>query len=170
MVTQWLRQWWVTLPIYTTIQSKLEWHLPPFLSSSPHHSQTANISSQSVSPHHYHQYVIKLYPSSADVKMVIGFRQLWYTCQSLKPITFTAPPASATCSTSYHAVPFIRYNGSKCVWNPMLNVSRSWSFWSNQRLGNLPRDISSGDLAVFKGSDPKHLCVSLRDWHESKVW
>ena len=27
-------------------------------------------------PHHYHQYVVKLYPSSVDVKMVIGYRQL----------------------------------------------------------------------------------------------
>ena len=43
-------QWWVTLPIYTTIQSKLWWRLHPFLSSSPHHSQTANVSSQSVLP------------------------------------------------------------------------------------------------------------------------
>ena len=43
-------RWRVTLPIYTTIQSKLQWHLHPFLSSLPHHSQTANISSQSVLP------------------------------------------------------------------------------------------------------------------------
>ena len=43
-------RWQVTLPIYTTIQFKLQWHLHPFLSSSPHHSQTANVSSQSVLP------------------------------------------------------------------------------------------------------------------------
>ena len=43
-------QWWVTLLIYTTIQSKLQWCLHPFLSSSPHHSQTANVSLQSVLP------------------------------------------------------------------------------------------------------------------------
>ena len=98
--------WQVTLPIYTTIQSKLQQHLHPFLSSLPHHSQTANVSLQSVPPHHYHQYDIKLYPSSVNVKMVIGFRWLWCTCQSSKPITFSALPASATCSTSYHhAVP-----------------------------------------------------------------
>ena len=42
--------WWVTLLIYTTIQSKLWQHLHPFLSSLPHHSQTVNISSQSVLP------------------------------------------------------------------------------------------------------------------------
>ena len=46
----WTSCWWVTLLIYTTIQSKLQWHLPPFLSSSPHHSQTANVSLQSVLP------------------------------------------------------------------------------------------------------------------------
>ena len=38
------------MPIYTTIQFKLRQRLHPFLSSSPHHSQTANISSQSVLP------------------------------------------------------------------------------------------------------------------------
>ena len=43
--------WWrVTLPIYTTIQSKLRHRLHPFLSSSPHHSHTANVSLQSVLP------------------------------------------------------------------------------------------------------------------------
>ena len=36
-------------------------------------------------------------------------------------------------------------------------------FLSNQRLGNLPEDIGSGDLAEFKGSGSKCLCVSLRD-------
>ena len=46
----WVWQWRVTLLIYTTIQSKLRQHLHPFLSSSPHHSQTANISLQSVLP------------------------------------------------------------------------------------------------------------------------
>ena len=38
------------MPIYTTIQSKLQRHLHPFLSSLPHHNQTANVSSQSVLP------------------------------------------------------------------------------------------------------------------------
>ena len=42
--------WWVTLPIYTTIQSKLRQCLYPFSSSLPHHSQTANVSLQSVLP------------------------------------------------------------------------------------------------------------------------
>ena len=43
-------RWWVTLPIYTTIQSNFRWCLYPFLSSLPHHSQMANVSSQSVLP------------------------------------------------------------------------------------------------------------------------
>ena len=60
-------------------------------------------------PHHYHQYVIKLYPSLVNVKMVIKFRQLWCTSQSLKPITFSAPQSFC------HLLNFI-----PCSPNPLL--------------------------------------------------
>ena len=97
--------WQVTLPIYNTIQSKLQWHLHPFLSSSSHHSQTANVSSQSVLP------IITINMLSNSIPLQLMSR--W----SLDSDDYHAhvniqnqlhsqhPPASTNCSTLFYAVP-----------------------------------------------------------------
>ena len=43
-------------------------------------------------------------------------------------------------------------------------------FWSIQWLGNPVEYIDSGDLAEFEGDGSKRICVSLWDWHESRIW
>ena len=98
--------WQVTLPIYTIIQSKLWWHPPPFLSSSPHHSQTANISSQSVLPHHYHPVccqTLSLFSQCQDghwIQMIIMHMSIFETNYILSIPSIHNPVNSVPCSSN----------------------------------------------------------------------
>ena len=131
--------WWVTLLIYTIILSKLQQHLYPFLYSSPHHSQTANISSQSVFP------ITILNMSSNSIPL-----------QSMSRWSLD--------SDNYDA--HVNIQNQLHSQHPQL-LPLTWLCTMQSQLA-LNKSYATGDKVLFKGSPEPHIFLGEKQihWHD----